>query len=418
MGFDRSKLKKATQVSVEAMEAQEKTFSALRPKSGNFDISYHKIEDGDNIFRMAPYHPDGGGSTPIEAKTVSFLNVSVPKRDKDGRAIDGEKEIKRKAIFNSRVHGGYPYDLVETYINVAKAVAIPAFLSANNRDEDTELFNEIYKLIVGDRNSKEATDSIVPVDAWVCYAWKSTAYDKETAQHTWSNCRRLELKSSIRDAMKDRAAEIGTPDPWSDIDDGIAFVITKAGKLKPGEKRLPKDWYKVKCDSYYSKETRSTQYTNVQISDSMLEDFLKLDSLNKLFVNSFKRKDLLFQLEGLQNLDASLEEAGYPIAVFDCDEFKAIAEEMLSLVPEDTEEEAKEEEEEQKEVKKPTVLAPIKKPTVAAPKPSFKIQRTPTLVRAMEPQPQEEEETSEKPNPHLLKAKKDLNNVLSKFKKA
>src|SRR4051812_21879970 len=108
MGFDRSKYKSA---SLDDIKKQQEKQEQVRPSNQNNDV--HEIKPGRNWFRIAPFHPDKGGSAPWEPKCVSFLDVKQQKRDDNKRPIEGEFEVRSKPIFNSRVHLGLEHDLVE-----------------------------------------------------------------------------------------------------------------------------------------------------------------------------------------------------------------------------------------------------------------------------------------------------------------
>jgi len=341
-GFDRSKYKAASLANIKSQESKQ---ALVRP-SNSFNSDAHEVKDGDNWFRIMPFHPDENVPqeelSPFVAKCVSFLKIKTPKRDENKKIIEGEFEVKQKPIFNAKVHGGYPFDLVEEYMDFAKKVAIPNFVDGDEKKEKI-IWNKISGF---DPVKKEG--GLRPIDTWECYA-----LDRSGKLAT------LSIKKTVKEQLSELAASVSkdpnSPDPYSDPEDGIAIVINKSGE---GIKTK----YAVSLDK---KAIDKFNYalTPTPLTDDQLAAFDKQKSLRERFVNSFKRKDLDYQLEGLERFDKKLAEEGYPINVFAYDEFLNKVEEMFSLVPEDAakenEENQTELEEQPKVVNKPTI---VKKP--------------------------------------------------------
>ena len=99
MAFDRSKYK-ATNLKV--LQQEEEEVQALI----GYDTTYHKIEEGRNIFRLYPAH--GGSKIFIRAKVSHWLPVELERNDKI--------EWKRLPVPHAKKHGGQKEDLVEQYI--------------------------------------------------------------------------------------------------------------------------------------------------------------------------------------------------------------------------------------------------------------------------------------------------------------
>lgn len=364
-GFDRSKYKAVTTES--AVKQQDAEQQRKRPTE--FEKNYHKIEKGDNFFRIFPFHiAEGGGKTFYENKCVSYIELEVDKRDSEGNVIEGQKEMKRKPIFNSKVHGNLKKDLIEEYLGFAKDVAIP---------NSSDMSGAIWGKLVGVKDKKPLpTDNIIkPSDSRVIYAAKSEGVN-EDGTHIWSKPKLVELNKTIQKAMTELAAEYESPDPFSDIDDGIPIKIKKwAGEQNPKD---PKDWYRVSFVK--TRNGKEEKYADAPISDADLEEFYKMKSLHNLYVNSFKHSDLQMQLDGLDRLDKKLaaEFPGY--SVFAIPEFLDVVEELFNLVPETKEEEGEqdgptddepEEKPAPKAVTKPTIVTkPLARatPPVSTPK--------------------------------------------------
>lgn len=380
-GFNRSKYKPTPMAAIAAQDSEHET---KRP-SNNFERpGYLTIDDGENKFRLFPCHPDGGGKTYSEAKCVSWLTVEKQVYE-NGKAIEGKKELKRGPIFNSKVHGNLKFDLVEEYMSIAKTKAIPTYTDDQKHQE------KIWKLI------SDGMTGIKPSDSWVVYASKFKG-------GVWGPIGLLEFKASVKNQLKDKAIElIGdnpiTPDPYTDPDEGIAVIITKTGKRLDTE-------YKVSLEM--TVEGRTMKFLNTPITDEQGEAFAKLDPLYKIYNNVFKRKDLLFQIEGLMNYEQDLANKTFKdkdqnsftanIGVFQYEEFQATMDKLLDLFPEGEEKgvdggtvDDTEEVEHEEEIKEPIkinkpitrTVAPKQevKKTVAAPV-APKVEEKPAHVNA------------------------------------
>jgi len=348
-GFDRSKLKATSK------ETLDKKDAIL--KKGFGDRNILKIETGENVIRFFPYHPEGGGDSFVEAKSVSFLEITVPKRDDDNKIIEDQFEIKSKPIFNAKVHGGYSKDLVEEYINFAFQKAIPEFV-----DGDSDKEKKIKTKFKGSHLTKE--QGIMYQDAYVAYAMKAQGKDAE-GNWMWGEVGSLDIKKTVKDLMTEKAAELENPDPWSDPDEGYAVIITKAKEAAKAS-----DWYKFKLDTKKVKVDGVGEVPvpiKVPLTDGQLEAWSKLKPLYELFVNSYKRSDFDKQLEGLQNFDRKMA-ADFPgFSVFAYDEFADIVLECSNEIPDDQAEDHNdlpfEADEPKEEPKKPETPKKLEKPS-------------------------------------------------------
>lgn len=323
-GFDRSKLKATTATALQSKQREQET---KRPTAGG-GAGYLEIKPGTNKFRIFPFHPDSGIDTYAVPVTVSYLMVTKPKRDeKTGRVIEGEFENKRSRVFNGKVHGNLPKDLVEEYMTFAKKVAIPNFVEG--RSNAKELGDKIWNIMT---YAGKGSQAIKPSDAWTVYAMKEEGKDGEGGS-IWSKPGLLDLKRTITAQFTEKAIEFSgdalTPDIYTDPDTGICVIITKKGEGKDTE-------YKMELDTAKYKEGTRMVSAAVEtpLTDDQIEAWFKLPSLAKMFVNSFKRKDFEYQIEGLQNFDNYLTSQGYPINVFGYDEFQQVIGELMELVPE------------------------------------------------------------------------------------
>lgn len=375
-GFDRSKFKPTPMAELKKQDSEHET---KRPSGGGDRVGYLAVKPGDNKFRFFPCHPEGGGKTYSEAKCVTFLSVERQAYDDNNKPIEGKKEFKRTPIFNSKVHGDLPIDLVEEYLKVAKNKAIPAYT------DDQKHRDRIWAHLTG-------MNGVKPGDSWVVYASKFEG-------GAWSPVGILELKKSIKTQLQDLAIEfVGndpvSPDPFTDPDQGIAVIINKTGEGLKTE-------YKVSLEK--RRNGMNMEFIPTPLTDEQLEAFSKLEPLYKTYVKSFKRSDLESQIEGLMNFEQELASKELKdkegtlfranIGVFQYDEFQTAMDQLLDLVPESATEpdavsdEAEGEGEEEmageheEEIKEPVKLA---KPVAAPKKIATPVAATPAPKKEVE----------------------------------
>ena len=134
MSFDRSKYKAKPMSSIKDVEkeAQKK-----RPTKRN--EGYVNIEDGDNIIRIFPPHPDGGGSAYMVPFGYTWQQIKKQKYQ-NGEPVEGEFEIKPKKVFNAKVHGNYPEDLVDAYFSYVYANCVSPI---QDKEENKKAWNKL-----------------------------------------------------------------------------------------------------------------------------------------------------------------------------------------------------------------------------------------------------------------------------------
>ncbi len=168
----------------------------------------------------------------------------------------------------------------------------------------------------------------------------------------WGPVEQFDLKKTMKTGLNSIAAEYynddaspTSPDPFSDVNDGVPVVI-KSGK---------DDKSKVVYTVTFAKvgEGRNLQYMDAPLSDDQLEQFLSWTLYTRIYVNSYRRRDFQLQLEGLQNVDDQLAKRAFKtkggqtfttgLSVFALEEFQALIDEMFDLYPEETTETVAEE---------------------------------------------------------------------------
>lgn len=310
-GFDRSKFKATP---LQTLEKQEKEQNEKR-NFGTGGLKFHQFDKGENLVRIYPCHPDGLGESFAEPKTVTFLEVKVPKKDKEGNEIPGESELKSKPIFNAKVHGDYEKDLVEEYMSYAKTVVIPDLYTEK---EDQE---QAWNKVTGYKSGNKFVPGIKPIDTWCMYVDK---YGGKT-----NGFGIIEVKKSVVNGLREEAAKlIGSdstimPDPYTDPDNGVRAIID----YNPDAKK-PEDYYKVQLEM--TRDGLNFSLVPTELTDEQLEFFMKQDSLYKRYRKSYKRSDFDYQLEGLKRFD---EKIG--LNVFAYDSWLDICQEISDMIPED-----------------------------------------------------------------------------------
>ncbi len=227
--------------------------------SGGGRAGYLDVDDGTNKFRLYP--KKDGEDTFYQTKMVHWIDIE----DED----DGT--MKRKSVFNSRIHGGTEHDLFDEYMKAARE-----HLEA---DKDAEKASKSLKAMTHWKGGITGNLS------WVCYAIKIKGSD--TIEFG-----RLELKKSVRDdlnkeAMFEDPDEPITVDPFTDIDEGRPVLIIYDSKAKKAQ-----DYYSVKVTA-----------KALPLTDDQLEAFDKVDGLADVFRDCYRMSDFDLAVEGLRNFD-------------------------------------------------------------------------------------------------------------------
>lgn len=387
--FDRSKFK-AT--SLESLEKQEEHVKAtVGDQFENRDgMTYHSYkEDGKHTFRIYPAHPDSVNQNFLVEKFTNALEIESPVYE-NGQKTD-KMQLKRKNVFNAKIHGGVNNDLVDEYIKLVEKQAAEKF--NNDQKKMKDYLVPIYGVWVG-KNNPNNVMGIKLQESYICYADRIQR-DKEPIFG------RLEISKSIRAGLKSQAAlqededePVGT-EPFSDPDTGRNFVILTDGTKKGTDK------YTI---SIGKKES--------PLTDEQLEKFMKVNSLEKDYVNCFKRKDLDLQIEGLINFDQK-----YKFGIIETEQFSELVEKLQEMWPEsteneDVEEEETEEDEDEKDIKAGKDVLPFDKNGVD--RNPRKAAESTTQTKAINNADEEDEDAEQKlKNERMSKA----SSILDKFKK-
>ena len=305
--FDRTKFKPTKLADFEKQEEEIKDIvgSSYEKRDG---MVYHSYKDnGKHTFRLFPAHPDSENQNFLIPKFINPLEVEVDEYNNGEKT--GKRVLKRKNIFNARIHGGVDVDLVEEYIKMVEKQANEKFKGDQKKCKDYLV--PVYGQYIGTNNANNVF-GIKLQESYICYA-NRIERDKEPVFG------RLELTKGIRANLKTQAAllededdPIGT-EPYTDVEDGRNLVIFT-------------DSTKKGSDRY----TISTGQKANPLSDEQLEAFMLVNSLEKDYTKCFKRRDLNFQIEGLIIFD---DKNRYGICA--TDEFAELVEALQEIWPEE-----------------------------------------------------------------------------------
>lgn len=303
------KRKKLGGTAISTLKGQESEVSKQVGKKGD-RAGYLTIDKGWNKFRFMPAHP--GTESFMYASVRYFVPVDVS-------GDDGKVERKNKSVFNSKVHGGTEKDVIEEYIKFLQEETLSHL-------QGPSLDAALKPIIYG------GTHNLQPKVEWVLYADK---YDKSGKKIGFGRLpitpgtkNKLEKLIATEDA--DQAIVI---EPFTDEEDGVAVILTYNPDAKDAKgKKDMKNFYTV--DLEQRKEGKfKIELVPTPLSEKDIEEFLKQESLESMFKNSYKLKDFNIALSGLQIIDKECK-----FGVLKDSRFLEIVEEIRAYYPEDGEE--------------------------------------------------------------------------------
>lgn len=304
MAVDR---KQFASTKVTTLKSQEKEVKkqVATSYSNKDKVDWLTIEKGSNKLRIFPAHPESDSF--IYPRCTVWLEREIS-YEKEGEQVI---EIVKRPVFNSKVHGGTPKDLVEEYVKFATKMLEEEIAVEQDEETKKKLEDKLATIQHWQNGIKYKT-------GWCCYANKIVDGQKHFGQ--------IELTPGIKEKLnelsivEDADDPIQT-DPFTDVDDGKAVIVSKtveAKKLKNG---------KTKDETKYGVTIEFRG--NYALSDKELEDFAKVDPLSKIYKNSFRMRDFELQLEGIKIYDKKNK-----LGVLDYDAFLDIVEEIKGYYPE------------------------------------------------------------------------------------
>lgn len=355
MALDRSKFK-AT--SVAATVQKDAELSSSLGRNGD-RVDYLKWNNGSNLVRIYPPHPeeDGGSDVFAEAKVTVWLPMMVAQKDANHQEMLDPKTRRpimkegAKSVFNSRIHGGTPKDLVEEYIAFSRE-RLTEDLKVCQDAKSKAFIEDKLEAITG--NFMKKVQGLKYKQAWVMYVDHIVGGVPKFGM--------VEVGPAIKDRLNSIAASTDTgndplaTDPFTDIETGRAIIVTYDKEAKQA-----KDYYKVELDNAIENTIINGKTYPLPrmfpLSDEQLEKFMKAAPLAKKFRNVFKRRDFELQMEGLEFFDSKNQ-----IGTFEDQTWLGICEEISAYYPEDNDEAATEAEEASREVVDVVVAEVVEEP--------------------------------------------------------
>lgn len=312
--IDRSKLKGTN---LKTLKDQDKE-TYVKTSGRDSRPGFVNLDEGQNKLRIYPAHPDCESF--IYPKVIHWIPQEMD--EYDGNEKTGNKEIKDRPIFNSKVHGGTEKDIVDEYVLFVKKMMAAEVENANELEE---ILKPLYP-------KKDGKGGLMSSTKWICYVDK---YLKSGAKEFG----RIELTGGVKNKLNELAAKFESAEdasgsePFTDCDEGIAVIITydPDAKDKTGNKDFKK-FYTVDLEETVGKF--KTERVPTPLTDIDLEAFLAQESLEKIYKNSYKRSDFTKALMGLEIFD---KKNGY--SAFQHDEWADVVAEIDAYYPEDNNDE-------------------------------------------------------------------------------
>lgn len=276
------------------LAVQEEQDEQTKLHAGKVDSNTYaklfKLEEGKNFFRIYPAHPGGKGGYSQMLKQV-YLPMMREDRDANGKPLldsrTGQPVMKEsvKSVFDSRLHGSTRKDVIDEYVKFGERTAKDLF------PDDDAAQKEYLKYIHG--TGFQGEKGILYQVSYILYADQLIGNKRVFG--------RLQYKAAIRKRLNEMSAveaansPIAT-EPFSHPDDGRAICITVNKKAQPA------DYYKV---DFYAPmiPNGGGRIQLFPLDDIMLEDYMKVKSLEELYVNVYKRSDFELALKGLEFFD-------------------------------------------------------------------------------------------------------------------
>jgi len=298
MTVDRSKLKATPTQNIKSQESEVKNIIY----NDGERTPYVKIKPGTNKLRIFPAHPG------TSSFTYPYSRWWLPKMvtyEKNGEEVT---EMKKRPVWNAKIHGNAKQDIVEEYVKFVTQ------LLTDTIDDEKELEDKLKDLTHWKKGLKAKYE-------WIAYVNQYIGGKKHFG--FWTYTPGIKKKLNELAITEDDADEPISVDPFTDPDDGKAIIV----KYDPNAERA-QDKYKVNI------EFRG----NYALTDDEIEQFLKLKSLEEQFVNVYRRRDFDLAVEGLQLFD---EQNNF--GAFEHDEWLAIVEKLQQEWPADEDEDEQDE---------------------------------------------------------------------------
>lgn len=275
--FDRNRFRATPLSTVSSTVTETKQYDTYYGGSSDY-APFFKNVDGVTVKRVLPAHEPG--DSPYVPMMTSMLECEVEDK-KDGVVVG--KKLAKKKIFIATLHAGSKYDIIDEYIKRVYALAE----QYQDKDERSRFLNPV----TGYRMGKQWISGIRPQLEYVYYALINGQIYRDS------------LKPKQMEALNKESAEMCAQDDTAAIDifsdptNGYPIQWSREkdenGKTVEVLKALPLP-RTMSWDQYFEKYA---------VPDKVLEDLLKLPSLKSLYVDSYRKKDFEFALDGLKRFD-------------------------------------------------------------------------------------------------------------------
>lgn len=303
--FKGAKLSALKNVQKDA-ESNKKTFTSQDGRVG-----FLSVDEGKNIFRLLPPHPDDKiGSTYLPCRRA-MLKCEVDLYE-DGE-LTGKTEVKNKYVFIATQHGGLKKDPIELYIEYVRKKAEDEFSDKGDRQK-------FLSPVTGFRDKKGNWNwGILPSTNYVCYAIKDGVLGRLELWDSWT-------KEMDKLAIQEDPDDVMSVDPFSDPNEGFPLIIIKEKNDKG------KVQYIISKDepSRNRRESWEDFFERTKVTDSQLAELYNQKPLSSFYGKDvYTKRDWNYALDGLRRFD---EENNYHI--FDNEEFLDELNKLEDDVPE------------------------------------------------------------------------------------
>lgn len=281
--IDRSKYKRS-----DSAELQKVTEEMKEREISNSRGSFIKIEPGINVLRIFPAPVKAKSSLYLFPKVTSFLPFLEDEVDKNGNKT-GKQVIKRKAVFNAKVHGNMEHDLVEEYMAAVREKFAESI-------KDTKELNKKLKVVT------DWKTGIKPTSAWVVYAYKKVGEKKVYG--------RLQITDGVKKKMDTLCMRQGEA--------GKAIIVDCFTDIETGKEI---QWISNPNDEDIKNRNQVNVLfdENAPLTDEELEMLESWDSLESLYTDCYTHNDFERELKGLERFDKDNK-----LGVFDSLAFQSI----------------------------------------------------------------------------------------------
>lgn len=281
--IDRSKYKRS-----DSAELQKVTEEMKEREISNSRGSFIKIEPGINVLRIFPAPVKAKSSLYLFPKVTSFLPFLEDEVDKNGNKT-GKQVIKRKSIFNAKVHGNMEHDLVEEYMAAVREKFAESI-------KDTKELNKKLKVVT------DWKTGIKPTSAWVVYAYKKVGEKKVYG--------RLQITDGVKKKMDTLCMRQGEA--------GKAIIVDCFTDIETGKEI---QWISNPNDEDIKNRNQVNVLfdENAPLTDEELEMLESWDSLESLYTDCYTHNDFERELKGLERFDKDNK-----LGVFDSLAFQSI----------------------------------------------------------------------------------------------